>query len=461
MGPQWRTFLDQVVVDHQRWQLARFARFCTAYSTEPDRVTDAHLERFRDELSFSQLTGDPDEIHKDTARNFNRVLCDGQINRPPLEVPRKQRYLAASLTTYPESLQADIDAYIGRLANPDHFDDTGIDRPMAQTSLRNTRQHLAQTLDAAVRAGYPPTRFSALADLIDITVITAAFDVIAARIGRKAPSTLVNISATLLAIARHHVDAPKETVRRLEQAKRKISRENGGGRPRMTEKNERRLHQFDDPDAVIDLIDLPELLMTRADREEGSRRATLLAMRACAIAILLDCPMRAKNLAALDIERNLIVIKAGRKRQYALHIPADEVKNRAPLDADLGLVTSALIWQYIDKHRQHALDVPSSALFPRRNGEPRQPKHLGEDLTKLVRKETGLDINPHLYRHFAAKTILEARPGDYETARRVLGHAKMDTTTGFYEGVNSRAAHKLYTSIVESTRAKRGKKGKT
>ena len=201
--------------------------------------------------------------------------------------------------------------------------------------------------------------------------------------------------------------------------------------------------------------------MRRADREEGPRRATLLAMRACAIAILLDCPMRAKNLAALDIDRNLIVTKAGKRRQYALHIPADEVKNRAPLDADLGLVTSALIRQYIDKHRQHALDVPSSALFPRRNGEPRAPSHLGEDLKKLVRKEIGLDINPHLYRHFAAKTILEARPGDYETARRVLGHAKMDTTTGFYAGFNTRAAYKLYGSILDGARKKRGKKGKT
>ena len=124
-SPQWQTFLDRAAVDHQRWQLARFARFCTAYGIEPDGVTDAHLDRFRDELSFSQLTGDPDEIHKDTARNFNRVLCDGQINRPPLEVPRKQGYLAAPLTTYPESLQADIDAYLARLANPGHFDDTG------------------------------------------------------------------------------------------------------------------------------------------------------------------------------------------------------------------------------------------------------------------------------------------------------------------------------------------------
>lgn len=142
-------------------------------------------------------------------------------------------------------------------------------------------------------------------------------------------------------------------------------------------------------------------------------------------------------------------------------IPAEDVKNRARLDADLGLVTSSLLRQYIDKHRQHALDAPSSALFPRRNGEPLDPSHFGEDLKKLVTKEIGLEIHAHLYRHFAAKVILEARPGDYETARRLLGHAKMDTTTGFYAGFNTRAAFKLYGSLLDGARKRRGKKGKT
>ena len=44
-------------------------------------------------------------------------------------------------------------------------------------------------------------------------------------------------------------------------------------------------------------------------------------------------------------------------------------------------------------------------------------------------------------------------------ARRVLGHAKMDTTTGFYAGVNTRAAYKLYGSLLDGARKKARQKG--
>lgn len=457
---RWRTFLSGAAANHQRWHLARFARFCSAAGIEPEDVTDATVERYQHELSRSQLTGDPDEIRRDTARNFNRILHDDKINRPVLSVPSRQTYRSAQLKVYPEGLQADIGAYLARLANPSPFDEAAIDRPLAPTSLRNIELHLRQSLDAAVQAGYPRTHFNSLADLIDIAVIKSAFDVIEKRTGTTNPPTLHNISATLLAIARYHVKATSETLRKLEAAKRKLSQANGAGRPRMTEKNTRRLHQFDDPEAAAELIMLPETLMKRADRQVGSYHAGLLAMRAVAITILLACAPRAKNLAALDIDRHLYPVKSGRKVLYRLHIPAKEVKNRSPIDAELGEIFSRLLTRYIDKHRPHILETPSSALFPRRNGQPRAPKHLGNDVTELVRKEIGVDINPHLYRHFAAKTLLEARPGNYEIVRRVLGHAKMDTTTGFYASFDTRAAYKLYGSLVDGLRDGRDAGGK-
>lgn len=49
-------------------------------------------------------------------------------------------------------------------------------------------------------------------------------------------------------------------------------------------------------------------------------------------------------------------------------------------------------------------------------------------------------MNPHLFRHIAAKLYLGANPGGYEVMRRVLGHARMETTSRSYAGLETRNA---------------------
>ena len=46
---------------------------------------------------------------------------------------------------------------------------------------------------------------------------------------------------------------------------------------------------------------------------------------------------------------------------------------------------------------------------------------LSGQLSKALKRHTGLDVNPHLYRHIAAYFYLDAQPSDYErcTHRRV------------------------------------------
>jgi integrase len=49
-------------------------------------------------------------------------------------------------------------------------------------------------------------------------------------------------------------------------------------------------------------------------------------------------------------------------------------------------------------------------------------------------------MHPHLFRHVAAKLFLDAQPGAYEVVRRVLGHRSIETTTGFYTGLETAAS---------------------
>ncbi len=71
-----------------------------------------------------------------------------------------------------------------------------------------------------------------------------------------------------------------------------------------------------------------------------------------------------------------------------------------------------------------------------------------EAVIREVTEETGLEVNPHLFRHVAAKLHLEANPGEYEIVRRLLGHTDIKTTTSFYTGTEGAAAARHYDRTI-------------
>src|SRR5690606_2879476 len=122
---------------------------------------------------------------------------------PLLTTAMVERHVARRLDIYPSSLLQDIERYLKRLREPDLFSGDGPRRPLRPTSLRNTKAHIRQILDAAVSSGYPPEHFKGLADIVDMYVIDAASGHMIERRGGRIPSVLANILATLMAISRH------------------------------------------------------------------------------------------------------------------------------------------------------------------------------------------------------------------------------------------------------------------
>ncbi len=79
---------------------------------------------------------------------------------------------------------------------------------------------------------------------------------------------------------------------------------------------------------------------------------------------------------------------------------------------------------YLNKYRCALVDVSSSWLFPVRDGGPKRASVMSADIQKLMREHIGFSINPHSFRHVAAKLYLTAHPGQFEIVQRILGHKK-------------------------------------
>ena len=159
---------------------------------------------------------------------------------------------------------------------------------------------------------------------------------------------------------------------------------------------------------------------------------------------MLVAPVRRKNLASIDIGKNLMKV-GGR---WHLVFDDREVKNSQVLEFILPARTVSLLEWYLREHRPELVMGETSALFPGHAGQTKRGNTLGTQITDIVHRYTGLTINPHLFRHIAAKLYLDVRPGGYEVVRRVLGHKKMATTTGFYSGAESAAAALHFDEVI-------------
>lgn len=205
-------------------------------------------------------------------------------------------------------------------------------------------------------------------------------------------------------------------------------------RPRgFTQKNRDRLRPFLDERNQARFLGLSDKLLALARRRGLDVKAALLVQTALIHEIMLRAPMRFGNLVTLNLDRHFHFSEPGRAGKAHISIPPEEVKNGQQLDFPLPRRTAQLLQLYLSRYRPLLVrDIDQGCLFPGRVGGHKHEVGLREQLCRAVRRHTGLEVNPHLYRHLAAFLYLRANPGDYETVRRLLGHRSIETTITFY-----------------------------
>jgi integrase len=216
----------------------------------------------------------------------------------------------------------------------------------------------------------------------------------------------------------------------------------------MTAKNRGRLRVLQNDDNLLRLIDLPERMFAR---QKGKRKPFYEALEredAIAIAILQHCPIRLKNLASIHLEHTLQ--RPGDGRAY-LVFEGEDVKNDRPIEFEVPKEVLKLIDIHLSKRVPHRCPPGTPWLFPTRDGSSAIVEScLGTRISKQVLKETGLKVNAHLFRHLAVMISLDANPGAYESARRLLGHSHTSRTIQIYSGMETRSATKAFAELITS-----------
>jgi len=167
-----------------------------------------------------------------------------------------------------------------------------------------------------------------------------------------------------------------------------------------------------------------------------------------ALDILINMPIRMQNLARLEFDVHVFLGDA-LGAVSTLEIPAEEVKNKRPIEFDIPPHIARMLIDYRDHIAPKIIGRRPDRLFVNPDGTPKHPQTLSKLIGRTVRRYAGADLSPHQLRHLAAKILLDDSPGAFELVKQLLGHQNLKTTANFYTGIDTRRASRHHHLLLE------------
>jgi integrase len=442
-APAWTEVMRLPKLKNELIGLSRFARFCSATDIAPDQVNDAAFDAFLEELTTQDIARNPRKTHRRATQIWNH-----QANTTPgwpdqiVTVPSYTQRYALDWNVLPASLTADVDAHLSHLAGGDALSCLDV-TPLKASSIRTRRHQIHILVSGMVLSGVDPAALKTLADVVAVGAVRKGLLFLIGR-GRDGSKAQVHdVCRTVVSIAKHWAKVPSGHLAELQTFCKRVDPGDEG----MSAQNKLRLRQFDDPANVRKLLQLPEKLTKRVRRCVGAPSAAdaLLVQTALIIEILLMIPIRRHNMVSLDITKHFSRRPDG---TVLLMIDGAEVKNGVDVDAVLPIHLVKLLGLYLKIYRPLLMPKPSNWLIPGIEDRHKSRERVGQQVSDTIKRETGLVVNMHLFRHIDAKLYLDQNPGGYGVVQRLEGHKSLATTLKAYSGMERRSAVAHYDQTI-------------
>jgi hypothetical protein len=439
LSPQWRALRDRIQHDVRLVRgLSALMHYGSAHRIVPAEVTDVVLAAFHRYLIEETRQKRPDRVFQRICVLWRRATSEiAGWPQQSISVPCFRKVVSFAWSAFDPSLLAEIEEWKSVVGGKCPFAERAPAKTLRSTTLATKLEQLRRFLSALVHSGTPIEQIASLAIAVAPENFAAALTWYLNRDGKSTPG-LSEIAATMLGIARHWVEMEQLDLVKVERATKKVNCRRKG----MTDRNMERLESLRDKHVQMKLFLLPELLLAQARKIENPKKAAVLAQTGIAIEILLVAPIRLHDLIRLELDAHILFARPGRQGDAKLILKAS--KNDQRIAFDLKGETLALLRQYVNKYLPALSDGAVGALFPGKTGTHKCDVSLRGQITKAIRKHCGVDVHPHLFRHFAAAMILKKYPDAYPLVSRLLGHKSIQTTMDFYTAFESSSAAEFF-----------------
>lgn len=483
----WVELLEKIDVPWRHDKIRQLARWASAQGIVPAEITE---ETFADWLTwraeYAPLSLKPERAVDDALASWN--WCAKHLQDWPtvvIECVSRKKRVRLNRDQLPDALVQELDAYatlMTRQKNEDLLAPAGDDQVKAVTAKVAHNRILAIEMCAAALVDGGDHKVEALTGIADIVCADHAHKLInwiRERNGEAYTHYHRTILEHLRAVSAQYIgfenmpggDKERRDFNRMIDL---VSQKVGHGK--MTVKNRKRLTQFDDPENIARIVNLPSKVFYRLEtmrQKTGFVTCHMAyeARAAIAITILLTFPLRRANVVGLRIGKELQLPKT--KRDSArIVVDGAEVKNDEDLtclvpEAQLALIETYLTWYRPVLIAAKKSDAPSDMCFgegdhyllPIKGGAPIDGGKLRDRLVRLVQEETGIDVTIHFFRNFAASMIMKSNPALAAAAGAVLGHKDGSRVTRVYAKVSSSSAADVYETVKQDlTSRRRGRK---
>lgn len=452
LNTDWRPLWDMVLAS-KLTTLARplcpFVHFLSNQGVAPSEVTEAHAADYLAALEESEIRKSPDGSQRQAVRAWNRAVRDlPDWPRRPIQLASRQKRVKMPDATFPISFHKDIEHLVETLERPDPLDPESRGKALSQQTVQQYRETVLCFAAELVRAGVPPESIIDVAAICQPDMIKTGLRRMLDENGGRTREGIAQHARVLRNLARSYCHVSDDAQGEISALARRVAVSRTG----MTGKNRDRLRVLQDEDTMRKLLLLPEQLFASAKAGRKPHFRALDREIAVAIAILIYCPIRIRNLSEIHLERNLR--RAADGRAY-LVFEEVEVKNARRLEFQLPPDVVRLIDRHLETRTPELCPRGTEWLFPRRQSSgPIDRSNLSLRISRTIHRTTGLEINPHLFRHLAAMIWLDANPGSYEAARRLLGHSATSYTISVYTGMEVRSATRAFSDLISTRRGK-------
>jgi len=250
--------------------LSRLISFCERESIPPTAVSDEVSARFRAHLESDTRVPSPPDCHRRTCRLWNAaadIVPDWPQSRLGLPDHRRPRR-SLPLSSYPASLQEELEWCVAPLGCRDRFAEFGPQKPLRPSTVKKIRSEVALALSAVVEAGRDPASITSLRCLFAPDAFETALRRYLNKDEQQTPRpTAHNIASTLIGLAKRYLGSDASALDQLAELER--LRKCLGPPPKgLTKKNRNLLRALDDPGLRAKLHFVPE---GRSRRQAGGR----------------------------------------------------------------------------------------------------------------------------------------------------------------------------------------------
>jgi len=457
LSPSWRRI--QTTCDVPLWRgISALAYWADRDGIRPEAVSQQDFEALRAFLRDETLESNTERKACRIVYCWNRIASQHPaLGLAPLTWQSRRHRVSRDWEDLPGPFVASIMRYKEQALRPSVADTRGLAKPLAPRTVDDHVEGFRRAASVLLDQGFAADRLVGIATLCEAAAFRLWVEAEHARLGPEHCKALFNTVAALVAWARRTEAVDSGQIATMKAVLPKLGRR----KPELTAKNRERLRAFADVEVQRRWLGLGDILVARAAKTDNPSKRDLLIQTALLHELLVAAPLRFGNIAALDLDRHFRWEGRGRSRRLRLILTAAEVKNRRDLEVELPSRVAALFERYLAEARPLlCADLTCRSLWPGRDGGAKHQVSLADQLKKTVRRDVGVTINPHLYRHLSAFFYLKRHPQDFETIRQLLGHKALSTTMAFYVEIDRMWASRQWGETLDTLRAERGDRGR-